>query len=235
MPSKPISSSPQESAAEYCAQIVHTLSPHADPVRAPAMRAYMREQFPFLGISSPARRAACKEALKTVPDSAHLLARAQALWQLEEREYQYVAIDLLARHYKKLACADLPLLYALVQSKSWWDSVDGLAGVIGDVLRQEPDAARVAQEMDGLISHPDLWLRRIALLHQLGWREATDHERLFRYCRLCALDTDFFIRKAIGWALRDYARHAPQQVGAFLLEMGDKLSPLSRREAGKHL
>ena len=89
--------------------------------------------------------------------------------------------------------------------------------------------------MTELIVDEDFWLRRIALLHQLGWGEATDQKRLFRYCLQQAGEQEFFIRKAIGWALRDYARHAPQAVADFLTHNGAVLSPLSRREAAKHL
>ena len=127
-------------------------------------------------------------------------------------------------------------LFALVRKKSWWDTVDALAGVIGRVLKQacadEPAAQCV---MDEALWSDNLWIRRVAIIHQLGWRDHTDAKRLFRYASACAHEEDFFIRKAIGWALRDYARHAPAEVRAFLRENGCKLSPLAVREAGKHL
>jgi 3-methyladenine DNA glycosylase AlkD len=89
--------------------------------------------------------------------------------------------------------------------------------------------------MDAALEHADFWLRRIAMLHQLGWRADTDVERLFGYARQLAPEAEFFIRKAIGWALRDYARHDPAAVGDFLARHAGVLSPLTRREAGKHL
>jgi 3-methyladenine DNA glycosylase AlkD len=127
-------------------------------------------------------------------------------------------------------------MLALAQRKSWWDSVDGLAAVVGDVLRRQLAHDPHAQAcMDAALEHENLWVRRIAMLHQLGWREDVDVTRLRRYASVLASERDFFIRKAIGWALRDFARHDPEAVRAFLRDMEGKLSPLSAREAAKHL
>jgi 3-methyladenine DNA glycosylase AlkD len=207
------------------------LLPLADAERAAAMSAYMRGQFAFLGIPTPARRAAAKALFKTLRGASadDLLALADALWQRPEREYQYAALDMLAMHWKTFDHTHLPALLALVRRKSWWDTVDALASIIGDVLR------RGHHGMDDALSHEDFWVRRIALLHQLGWYGDTDHERLFRYTLALSHEKEFFIQKAIGWALRDYARHAPDAVRAFLAGPGAGLAPLSRREAAKHL
>lgn len=208
----------------------------ADPQRAPEMKAYMRGQFEFFGIPTPLRRKAVTALLRTRQTSTELLDNARALWLLPERECQYVAIDLLARQWKTLTSNDLVELLALVQQKSWWDSVDGLAGVIGDIVRVSRQANPDAQQaMDAALRHPNLWVRRVAMLHQLGWRAETDRQRLFDYALTLAGEPDFFIRKAIGWALRDFARHDSRAVAEFLAGTGLKLSPLSRREAGKHL
>jgi 3-methyladenine DNA glycosylase AlkD len=195
------------------------------------MRAYMRDQFPFLGIATPARREALKPAIgafKGAP-SAELLSVATELWQLPEREYQYAALDLMAAHWKQFGSADLPALLDFVLRKAWWDSVDGMAGIIGDVLRFEH------HEMDSALKHDSFWMRRIALLHQLGWRGRTDEMRLFRYSLALGHENEFFIQKAIGWALRDYARHAPHNVAQFINENKAGLSKLTIREAAKHI
>lgn len=207
------------------------LLPLADADRAAAMSAYMRGQFPFLGIPTPARRAAVKPVCKVLRGASaeELFTLAGALWERPQREYQYAALDLLAMHWKTLDHSHLPALLALVQRKSWWDTVDGLASIIGDVLRREHHG------MDDALAHEDFWVRRIALLHQLGWGTSTDQERLFRYAVALSHEKEFFIQKAIGWALRDYARHAPDAVRAFLSGPGTCLAPLSRREAAKHL
>lgn len=222
--------------ADFVAAVGHELTPLRDPARAQAMSAYMRDQFAFLGVPTPARRQATATLIRTRMPATALLANARALWQQPEREYQYVAVDLLARQWQALTLADVPALLKLAQQRSWWDSVDGLASVVGDVVRAACSEDRHAQAvMDEALRHPNLWVRRIAMLHQLGWRAATDESRLFNYAITLAREPDFFIRKAIGWALRDYARHAPDQVRAFLVAQQDHLSALTLREAGKHL
>jgi len=210
---------------------IAALAPLTDAGRAPAMQAYMRGLFPFLGIATPRRREAIKSLLKSFKGApaAELIGIAGELWALPEREYQYAAIDLLAAHWKQFSASELPLIQALVLQKSWWDSVDGLAAVIGDVLRFEHDG------MDEALRHDSFWMRRIALLHQLGWRNKTDEARLFSYSLSLGHENEFFIQKAIGWALRDYARHAPDNVAGFINENKARLSKLSVREAGKHL
>jgi 3-methyladenine DNA glycosylase AlkD len=217
---------------------VSHLAPCADPERAIPMQAYMLDKFTFLGITAPNRRAALAPVLRSAKGTAasDLLAASIHSWDLPEREYQYAAIDLLAKHWKVLAVGDVDTLLQLAQRKSWWDSVDGLAGVVGDVLK----AAKLRGEdghapMDLALKADNMWVRRIAMLHQLGWRDATDPGRLFHYARTLAHEKEFFIRKAIGWALRDFARHDPAGVTAFLIAEQANLSPLTVREAGKHL
>lgn len=210
----------------------------ADGERAIAMRAYMKNHFDFLGIPAPDRRKVCADGIKRLKTASadQLIALANGLWASKEREYQYLAVDILTKHYRKLRFDDLPALLQLVQKKSWWDTVDGLAGVIGDLLRQHlSEGQRVQQAMDAALLHPDFWVRRIAILHQLGWRELTDVDRLFRYSLALADEKEFFIRKASGWALRDYAWHDPTRVRIFLNEHKDRLSALTYREASKNL
>lgn len=219
---------------DWTPEVRRQLEPLADAERAAAMAAYMRHRFAFFGIPTPVRRQAVRPWLRAPQTAAELLAHAGQLWAMAERECQYVAVDLLARQVKRLGPENLPALLALVREKSWWDSVDGLAGVIGDLLRPLPPAEAGAA-MAAALRDDSLWVRRVAMLHQLGWREATDSRRLFDYARQLAGEPDFFIRKAIGWALRDYARHAPLAVRDFLLGEGRSLSTLSKREAGKHL
>ncbi|MHA4871431.1 DNA alkylation repair protein [Duganella sp. PWIR1] len=216
---------------ELLSQVNAVLAPVVDSGRAPAMRAYMRDQFAFLGVGTPQRRAACKDVLRPLKGAGAdaLLDHARALWTLHEREYQYVALDLLAMHWKELNSADIPALLELAQDKSWWDTVDALAGIIGKVLRHDHDY------MDDALRDNNMWVRRIALLHQLGWRNKADEQRLFEYALTLAHEKEFFIQKAIGWALRDYARHAPDVVRLFTHKEKERLAPLSFREANKHL
>jgi len=212
-------------------ELNNLLDPVAQPARAPAMRAYMRDQFEFLGIATPDRRAAAKPLLKRfkAAPAEILLELAQNLWELPQREYQYVALDLLAMHYRAMQPEHIPALLGFVQRKSWWDTVDGLAAIIGDILNGRHD------HMDDAIKQTDFWIRCIAILHQLGWREKVDTERLFGYALSQGQEKEFFIQKAIGWALRDYARHAPDAVRDFLSTNKNRLAPLTVREAAKHL
>ena len=218
-------------------QIDAALRPLADPGQAVPMRAYMLDQFAFLGIRATPRR----QALRGLPRlntwmAADLLSVAEALWDLPEREFQYVAVDLLAKHHGQLGMESLPSLLQLVQRRAWWDTVDGLAGVVGDILlRARTGQADAQRPMDAWLGHTSLWVRRVAMLHQLGWKAQTDQARLFRYALALAPETDFFIRKAVGWALRDHARTQPEAVRAFLMAHTHVFSGLTRREAGKHL
>ena len=219
------------------AQIEGALRALADAQQAQPMRAYMQDQFAFLGIHATPRRQALR-ALPGLKDwtAPALLALAEALWALPEREFQYAAVDLLAKYHRQLDLQSLQSLIALVQRKSWWDSVDALAGVVGDILLQARQQGHDGQHtMDSCLGHSNVWVRRVAMLHQLGWKEQTDENRLLTYALRLASEPDFFIRKAIGWALRDYARTRPEAIRAFLAQHGQVFSGLTRREAGKHL
>jgi len=191
----------------------------------------MRDQFSFLGIPGPERERLQREALTGMPRPSpeDLREAALALWQLAEREYQYAACSLLARHARLLGPEFMPVLRELVTTKSWWDTVDTLAShVAGPIVRAHPPTAAV---MDEWIEDANIWLARVALLHQLRAKKMTDAGRLFRYCELRAGDTEFFIRKAIGWALREYSKTDAEAVRAFVSAHEEMLSGLSKREA----
>ncbi|MEG0879812.1 MAG: DNA alkylation repair protein [Janthinobacterium sp.] len=219
------------------AELKAALEAVADPSRAAPMQAYMRDQFVFLGVAAPQRRLAAKAllaGLKGIGADA-LLEHAQLLWQQPQREYQHVALDMLALHRRQLGIKHIPALLALTRERAWWDSVDGMAGIVGGVLRAERQRGGDGHaHMDDALRHADFWLRRIAMLHQLGWRADTDAAWLFDAALALAHEDEFFIRKAIGWALRDYARHAPEAVTAFANAHRQQLSTLTRREALKH-
>ena len=203
------------------------------------MKAYMREQFDFLGVQTPRRRAltvAIDTRCQAPANGTALMRQVHSLWALPQREFTYVAIDYLKRHQRLLDQRHIEQLLTLAQKKSWWDSVDGLASVIGTTIKRGVASAAWDQgQMDAAILHPSMWIRRIAMIHQLGWRAQTDTGRLFGYARRLAHEQEFFIQKAIGWALRDYARHDPGAVREFLRLHGKALATLSVREASKHL
>ncbi|MGW1764310.1 DNA alkylation repair protein [Streptomyces sp. NPDC002073] len=207
----------------------------ADPVRARSAAAYMKDVAPFLGLATPARRALDRGVLADTPAPTEGDCAALALrcWELPEREFQYFAVDYLRRHVGRCSSGLLPVVRHLLVTVPWWDTVDLLAAhTVGPLVAADPALARV---MDEWIADEDLWLARTALLHQLRYRDATDADRLFGYCLRRADHPDFFIRKAIGWSLREYAKTAPDEVRAFVTDAQDLLSPLSRREALKNL
>ena len=222
---------------QFVNAVEHALMPLADEAKAQGMKAYLLDQFGFLGLPAPVRRQAVKDIGKVQWQNASaLLAAAELLWQKPQREYRYTAVDLLRKHSALLTVNELPALQALLLQDPWWETVDGLSAVIAEVMhaavQQTPNAAVT---MDVWLKHPSHWVRRSAMLQQLGWRLDTDTTRLFGYAQTLADEKEFFIRKAIGWALRDYARWNPQAVTAFLVQHRAVLSGLTVREAAKHL
>ncbi|MFJ9809671.1 DNA alkylation repair protein [Streptomyces sp. NPDC101158] len=206
-----------------------------DPFRAQEMIAYMKGVAPFLGLRSPERRTLSRTVLDGLPapDETDCAAVALRCFALPEREYHYFAVDYLRRHVKRCSSDFLPVAHTLVTTVSWWDTVDHLAAhVVGALVAADPV---LVARMDEWIADEDLWVARTALLHQLRFKSATDADRLFAYCLLRSGHPDFFIRKAIGWSLREYGKTAPDEVRAFVAEHTSRLSPLSVREALKNL
>ncbi|MBB6053172.1 DNA alkylation repair protein [Armatimonas rosea] len=212
------------------------LERHRSPEKAAPMARYMKNRFPFLGLKRPEFQPLVRPLLvaaKPVADEAWLAEATRLLWALPEREYQYTALDLLARYEKRLTTQSLPLLQELIVTHSWWDSVDGVVGAALSPLTLRLSELQVS--MDAWSRDDNFWVRRAAILHQLKHHQATDSERLFAYCRDNAADPEFFVRKAIGWALRTYAYTDPLAVRAFVEANKAQLSRLSVREALKHL
>lgn len=191
------------------------------------MAAYLRDQFPCLGITLPRLRELLRELPRPEPGQA--VRYAQGCWQLPEREYQYVGLFALQTAAPRLPPGCLPDLRELIVTKSWWDTVDGLAThVVGALVLGHRE---LALEMDRWIDSENIWLARTAILHQERWKSQTDANRLFAYCERRAAEREFFIRKAIGWALRSYAAVDPAAVERFVVDHEQVLSGLSRREA----
>jgi len=221
---------------EYVTQVQKTLRDYANPERAQDMKAYLRGQFEFLGIQTPTRRLICKDLPKLPKDPAFILRVANALWRQPEREYRYVACDVLAKHAKLFATHDLPAFKRLIQKDAWWDTVDSLSGAVGDIVLHETQQGIDAQTvMDAWLIDEDFWVRRSAMIHQLGWRLNTDKQRLSHYALTLSSEKEFFIRKAIGWAFRDYAKWQPEFVRRFMNKSGAAFSNLTVREATKNL
>lgn len=224
----------KQKAAQFVRAVRAALTPLADAKRAAGARAYMRNQFECLGVSTPARRAAVAPLIRALKpaEAAEVRSAVEALWACAEREYAYVACDLLARHQAVLSVADVPWLLDLARRGAWWDTVDCIVKIVGKVIRRS--GAKGVRAMDSAVRHKNLWVRRVAMLHQLGWRADVDTERLFRYAELLAAEKEFFIRKAIGWALRDYAWHDWRAVDKFLKTTQVQFAGLTVREATKN-
>jgi 3-methyladenine DNA glycosylase AlkD len=212
--------------------ISEQLHSSADPVKARGMSGYMRNQFEFLGIATPLRRNTVNNTLKRYsdPSEPEVIELARALHKLPEREFQHAGVDALLYHRKLIGPAFIgePAEF-FVTHKSWWDSVDALNPLIRRLVQTHAECVPVMHEW---ITSENRWIARSAITHQLTLKEHTDTERLAQFCSLRARDTEFFIAKAIGWALRDYSHSHPQWVQHFV-DTHPQLSPLARREALK--
>ncbi|MCX5058703.1 MULTISPECIES: DNA alkylation repair protein [unclassified Streptomyces] len=227
---------PSSTVADTVLQrLTATYGAAADPERAAPMRAYLKDVAPFLGLTTPVRRALSRTVLEGLPrpDEPDCAAIALRCWQLPEREYHYFAVDYLRRHARVCSSGFLPVARHLVATLSWWDTVDALAAhVVGALVAADP---ALRADMDAWIVDEDLWVARTALLHQLRHKERTDSERLFSYCLRQSGHPDFFVRKAIGWSLREYAKTDPEAVRTFLARERGRFAPLSVREALKNI
>ena len=214
------------------ARLSRALEEARDPERAAGMSAYMRGQFPFLGIGAPRQVEIARRVELGLPrpaGDADLAAVALACWERPEREYQHFGASYVRRHVRVAGAGFVPTLEYLVTHRSWWDTVDTLAThVAGPLVTTHPALREV---MGRWLEAENVWLARVAILHQERYRDGTDADLLFASCLRRAGDRDFFIRKAIGWALRSYAKVAPEAVAGFLAAHGAELSGLSRREA----
>lgn len=214
---------------------VAALAPLACPPDAAAMQAYMKDVAPFLGITTPERRRALRSAWSglAVLDPGDVADVVRNLWSLPEREYQYAACDVIARHARVLAggfVADP--VQDLLTTRPWWDTVDSLGSVaVTPLVARDPQQVGL---MWSWLDSGDRWLIRAAIQHQRGLRERTDLDRLFAMCDRFAADREFFIAKAIGWALRDVTRWDSPAVQAFV-DAHPSLSPVARREATRGL
>lgn len=218
--------------------VVMCFKAHANPEQAKPMRAYMKDQFPFLGIAKPERQRFLKPtfiASKQL-ECEQLLTLITALYDLEEREFQYAAIDILTENIKRLS-ADWHVIepcLALVDKKAWWDSVDALRKPIAIWTLQYKDAC-LPLMMKYLLDADSLWLRRLAITLQLQWKQQTDTMWLTQAIEMNQHDHQFFIQKAIGWALREFSKTDSQWVAEFLQSHQAALSSLAVKEASKYL
>ena len=210
----------------------------ADPERAPGMQAYMKSAMPYRGISAPRMRAITKQVFADHPPATCEEWRAEVLelWRgAQFREERYAAIGLLAdRRHRDCRVPDaLPMYEEMIVTGAWWDYVDEIAHHVGDLLRAHPDVMKPV--MSAWSTDEDLWKRRVSIICQISFKKDTDLELLYGNIEPNLAERNFFIRKAIGWALRAYAWTDPKEVARYVAANESRLSGLSRREALKHL
>lgn len=211
-------------------QIEEILEKHANAELAEGMSWYLRYQFSFLGIKKPERMALVKPLLKALaakPD-INVIEIAEYLWEKPYREFHYVAMEFLLLARKQWPEEIIDLFEWLITHHSWWDTVDFIASnLVGPYFQRWP--AKRLEYVTRWSNSGQLWLIRTAILFQLKYKKHTDTALLFHIIRQHAGSPEFFIRKGIGWALRQYSLTAPEEVSAFVA--ATPLSPLSRREA----
>lgn len=208
---------------------------NASAQNAGPMEAYMKNRFSFYGIKAPLRKNITKEIVARHKTEVKNNAReiGLQLLQQKQREYHYVAMEILEKELRqKFTKADIALIETTITTDSWWDTVDFLAKyLLGNYLQQYPE--EITAVISRFSDSDNMWLNRSALLFQLGYKTKTDAPLLFSLCHKHSGSSEFFIQKAIGWALREYAKTNPEAVRRFVSET--MLKPLSKREAIKNL
>ena len=212
------------------------LAEQANPEKAAGMQGYMKTDMPFYGVQKPGRVRIVKHLIKNFPPSsrAEYEKLVMALWRLPHREEKYIAQGVAVKHRQFIVPATLPLYRRFVVEGAWWDFVDEASThMIRELVLEDP--GRIWPKIDKWITNDSMWLRRSSIICQIGAKERTDAERLFFFCEQRAFETEFFIRKAFGWALREYAKTEAEAVATFVTKHREGLSGLSYREATKHI
>jgi 3-methyladenine DNA glycosylase AlkD len=223
---------------KLAARIRADLAAVADPTRAAGMQAYMKSTMPYYGVRMPDVRAICKRAFAEHPLAScdEWQAAVLELWRNAKfREERYVAMELAAqtRYAEYRTPAVLPMLEEMIVTGAWWDHVDEGAHLVGQMLRAHPKEMQPV--MRAWSTDENLWKRRVSIICQISFKKDTDLELLYANIEPNLADRDFFIRKAIGWALRAYAWTDPAEVVRYVREHESQLSGLSRREALKNI
>jgi 3-methyladenine DNA glycosylase AlkD len=205
---------------------------NADAGIAAGARAYMRNQWDYYGIPSPLRRQLLGEFIRQygLPKPEQLEDLIRYAWDQPQREWQYAGMELFEKLIRHAEPGMLPLTEWMICNKSWWDTVDFIApNLTGTLFRKFPETRMPL--LEDWMASGHLWLMRSCLIHQLRYKKETDADLLFQLCERLAGHPDFFIRKAIGWALRQHSKAEPEAVIHFVET--HSMSPLSRKEALK--
>ena len=216
----------------YIQPLLNAFEIAANPANAEPMQRYMKDRFEFYGIKTPQRREILRQFIKThgLPPIEELEDVMEALYDQPHRECHYAALEICQKFQKQFKPQHLSLIEELTITNSWWDTVDVIAAhLAGPFFKKYPEL--IPEHTERWINSDNFWLQRVAILYQLGYKAKTDQERLFRFASLRADSKEFFIRKGIGWALRQYSYYNPEAVKQFVATT--PLHPLSMREALK--
>ena len=206
---------------------------HKNEEQAQKMSKYMLNKFEYIGIKTPKRRKIFKNFFKEYKNEEKIdWEFVNKCWENKYREFQYVGADYLKNMKDKLTIDDIPKFKQLILEKSWWDTIDNLDMTIGALALKDSNVNKILMEWS---LDENIWLRRIAIDHQLLRKEKTDIELLEKILKNNLEQTEFFINKAIGWALRDYSKTNPEWVKTFIEKNRENMAKLSIKEASKYL
>ena len=206
---------------------------HKNEEQARQMSKYMLNKFEYIGIKTPERRKIFKNFFKEYKNEEKIdWEFVNKCWENKYREFQYIAADYLKNMKDKLTRDDIPKLKQLILKKSWWDTIDNLDMTIGALALKDTNVNKILLEWS---IDENIWLRRIAIDHQLLRKEKTNTELLEKILKNNLGQAEFFINKSIGWALRDYSKTNPEWVKNFIEKNKEKMAKLSIREASKYL
>ena len=206
---------------------------HKNEEQARQMSKYMLNKFEYIGIKTPERRKIFKNFFKEYKNEEKIdWEFVNKCWENKYREFQYIAADYLKNMKDKLTIDDIPKFKRLILEKSWWDTIDNLDMTIGALALKDSNVNKILLEWS---LDENIWLRRIAIDHQLLRKEKTNTELLEKILKNNLGQAEFFINKAIGWALRDYSKISPEWVKNFIEEKKENMAKLSIKEASKYL
>ena len=201
--------------------------------QAQKMSKYMLNKFEYIGIKTPERRKIFKNFFKEYKNEEKIdWEFVNKCWENKYREFQYIAADYLKNMKDKLTIDDIPKFKQLILKKSWWDTIDNLDMTIGALALKDSNVNKILLEWS---LDENIWLKRIAIDHQLLRKEKTNTELLEKILKNNLGQTEFFINKAIGWALRDYSKTNPEWVKNFIEKNRENMAKLSIKEASKYL
>ena len=218
---------------DYVDRIEKVYRANSNADKAGPMAKYLKNKFEFFGIPAPERKSIERDYISKhgLPDVQQLPEIIEAAYTRPQRELHYFAMVIASKLRKKLPEDFIETARFMIVTNSWWDTVDFIAAwIVGELVKAYPG---LVATMDAWIEDENMWLQRTTILYQLKYKNDTDHKRLFNYCRMHAGQKEFFIRKAIGWALREYSKHNAGAVKQFVADTS--LTPFSKKEALKWL